>query len=327
MNGIFARPHLLIVILAILPAYGYYRFRLSGLGSGLARLTGEDPARLITPLRRRAAYFAAAWLCLSFALAGPRFGTRQVPVRQEGASVMMVMDISRSMTVSDVLPDRLSFAAQYASLLADRLGPVSCGVTLAKGSGVLAVPLTRDRQAVGDLLDSLSPSLLTSAGSSLAAGLRVAAQSFPESDAAARKILLFTDGDETAGSLAEAAREVGRSGITLIVVGVGTAAGATMDVDPDPDPERVDIRTTALREDSLRAAAEAAGGRSVYLNASDPGSALRVMELLGSSGLSGPELRYTSEPVDRYGEFVLAALAFFGAALLNGGASWQKKRP
>lgn len=326
MTGIFERPQWLFTLFALIPSYGFYRYRLSKLGAGLARLSGRDSDRFIKPLRRRALYFAAAWVCLAAALAGPRLGTRPVPVRQEGSSVMIVVDVSRSMTVSDILPDRLSFAARYASLLADRLGPVSCGITLTKGSGALAVPITRDRQAISDLLDSLSPSLLSSPGSSLAAGVRTAIQSFPDSDASARKILLLTDGDETAGSLEDAALEAGRAGITLVIAGIGTAGGAALDVDPDPAPDRVDFRTTVLREDSLRAAAEAAGGKSAYINASDAGSALRVLDLLGSSGSSGPELRYTDEPVDRYPEFVFASLLFFAVALVTGGAAWQKKR-
>lgn len=327
MIDIFERPQWLLTLIALIPAYGFYRFRLSKLSAGLARLSSRDAAFLMQPLRRRALYFASSWLCLVLALAGPRLGSQPVPVRQEGSSVMMVIDISRSMTVPDIAPDRLRFAARYASLIADRLGPVSCGITLAKGSGALAVPLTRDRQALGDLLDSLSPSLLTSAGSSLSAGVRTAIKSFPESDASARKILLFTDGDETAGSLSDAAREAKRAGITLVIVGVGTAQGAVIDADPDPAPDRVDLRATVLREESLKAAADAAGGKSAYVNALESGSALRVIELLSASNSSQTELRYTDAPVERYPEFVFAAILLFGAGLITGGIAWRKKTP
>ena len=49
--------------------------------------------------------------------------------------------------------DRLSFAAGYAGLLSSRLGPVPSGVVLAKGNGILAVPLTTDSLSVQDLFD------------------------------------------------------------------------------------------------------------------------------------------------------------------------------
>jgi len=325
MTGAFDHPRFILLGLAPLPAYLFFVFRVSRLKAGLATLSGSDSGSLVRPLRRRAGHFAAAWVCLALALAGPRIGTQAVPVRQEGSSVMVVIDISRSMTVGDVLPDRLTYAAHYASLLSSRLANVPFGVTLVKGTGALAVPMTQDRQALRDLLDSLSPSLLSSAGSSLASGIRAAAAAFPETDAASRKILLLTDGDETSGSLMDAAREVGKAGITLVIAGIGTSGGALIDADPDPSPDRVDLRTTVLREDSLRDAAEAAGGKSAYFNASEPGSALRVIDLLGATGARGPELRYSEEPVNRYPEFVLASIFFLVAGLFTGGFAWRKK--
>ncbi len=325
MIPVFDHPRWLSLALAIPPAYAFFRYRLARLGSGVSRLAGTDPKALFAPMRLRAAWFAASWLFLVLALAGPRIGTRLVPVREEGASVMITIDISRSMTVSDVLPDRLTYAARYASLLSARLGPVACGVTLAKGTGALSVPMTLDRQAVSDLLDSLSPALLTSPGTSLAAGVRAALAAFPPSDASSRTILLFTDGDETSGSLVDAAREAGRAGVTLLIIGIGTAQGASIDADPDPDPGRVDLRTTVLREDLLLAAAEAAGGKSAYVNAADSGSALRVLDYLGSSATRGPELRYSEEPVSRYPECVFFSIAFLGVGLVTGGVAWRKK--
>lgn len=325
MSRIFDRPEWLALVFALVPAFAFFRFRLKRLSSALARLAGVDSTVFTRPLVRRSLFFAGAWVCLSVALSGPRIGTRLVTVRQEGASVMFVVDISRSMTVTDVLPDRLAFASQYASLLSSRLGTNPCGVTLAKGSGTLAIPLTQDRQTVRDLLDSLSPSMLTSPGSGLASALRVAAESFPSSDAAARLVVVLTDGDETSGSLADAAREAGSRGITVAFIGIGTPQGALIDADPDPDPKAVDLRTTVLREDTLRAAAEEAGGNSFYVNGSETGSAIRVLDLVNSSGAGTAVLRYSPEPVSRYPEFAFAAICLLGIGLATGGLAWLKK--
>lgn len=324
MTRAFDQPEWLALLLALVPALAFFRFRLKRMASALALLAGAESSSFIRPLVLRSLFFAAAWACLAVALSGPRIGTRLATVRQEGASVMFVLDISRSMTVSDILPDRLTFAARYASLLSSRLGSNPCGVTLAKGSGALAIPLTQDRQSVRDLLDSLSPSLLTSAGSALSDALRVASAAFPPTDASAHVIVVLTDGDETSGSLVDAAREAGSRGITVAIIGVGTAQGALVDADPDPDPQAVDLRTTALREDTLRDAAQAAGGRSLYANAAETGSALRVLDLVSSSGNGETVLRYSPEPVNRYPEFVFAAIFFLGIGLATGGLAWRK---
>jgi len=320
----FDRPQLLLLIAALAPALLFFRFRQARLCAALEGLSRGGGAFLARTVWRRALFFSAAWACLVIALSGPRIGTRLEGERQEGVSVLYVFDISRSMTVEDVPPNRLSFAAGYAGLLSSRLGPVPSGVVLAKGNGILAVPLTTDSLSVQDLFDSLSPALSTSPGSSLSLGIRAALDSFPEKTASARAIVLFTDGDETSGSVVEAAREAGERGVSLSIVGVGTPQGAP--IDADPDPERTEIRQTSLRESLLRSAAEAAGPAGLYVNALDSGSAVRVIELIKSLGSGTSELRYREEPVSRIPEFAFASGVFLSLALVSGGLVRRRER-
>jgi len=271
----------------------------------------------------RGACFALAWILLAFAAAGPRWGTKLVASRQEGSSVVFVIDISRSMTLGDVAPSRLSYAAQYASLLMERMERTPCGLVLAKGEAILALPVTTDHRALRDLLASLSPALLTSPGSAPGKGVIAALSAFPKNSAQSRTIVLFSDGDETGSSLDDAARAVRTSGARLLIVGCGSAAGAAIRIYPDSDNQ--ETHDSRLREDLLEKTAASAGNGSFYVQGNETGSAFRVLDAVLSSAALGSRLVYSSEPVTRHFEFLLAALAAFLAGILTGGFVWQRK--
>ncbi len=327
MTQYFEHPGFLLLSLACIPAgfLFFIRFRIlqRALIPFFSSRDEEGGSLLSRMITVRFACFALAWIFICGAASSPRWGSELVATRQEGTSVMFVMDISRSMSVSDITPYRLAFASRYAFLLTERMETTPCGVVLVKGSAVLALPLTTDHRTVLDLLSILSPSMLSSPGSGIAQGVQTALASFPRNSAASRSIILFTDGDETSSSLEEAARAVRSDGSALIIVGVGTAAGALIDKFPGSSDKAT--VTTRLREDGLRKAVHAAGGRSLYVSASENGSAIRVLEAAVPSTRNIKKLVYSPKPVYRYFEFLLASAFFICAGLVAGGLVWQKQ--
>jgi len=328
VTAVFEHPRWLLAALALLPAVLVFVSRYRKLAHALLPLVSPSDSRPVRYFSRmvlvRFVCLALAWILLACAAASPRWGTALAATRQEGSSVIFVMDISRSMGVSDVSPDRLSYASRYAFLLTERMENIPCGVVLVKGSAVLAVPLTTDHRSVLNLLSSLSPALLSSPGTGLASGIKTALAAFPSGSAAARTIVLLTDGDETAGSLEDEARSVRAAGATLIIVGIGTTTGSEINVFPGAEEKRME--TTRLREDLLKNAARAAGRGSFYISGTDAGSALRVIEAaLPASGKAG-KLVYSPKPVYRYFEFLAAALLCICAAFIAGGLAWRKNR-
>ena len=331
MMPTFTHPYFLLLGLASVPAGVFYFFRMRKISDRLGSfMTSADSSKgalrrrtLERSLAIRFVCFAFAWILLSFAAANPRWGTRLVSTRQEGSSAIFVIDISRSMTLGDVAPSRLAFASRYASLLVDRMPKTPCGVVLAKGDAILAMPVTVDRRALGDLFASLSPALLTAPGSAPGKGVVVALRAFPENSSQARTIVLFTDGDETDPSLDAASRAVRSAGATLVIVGCGSVNGAGIRSYPNSDNPAV--HQSRLQEDSLAKVAEAAGNGSFYVSGSETGSALRVLDAVQSSASAGARLVYSSEAVPRNAEFLFAALILFCAGLVIGGIAWQRK--
>lgn len=322
----FEHPEYLFIALACVPAGIFYFFRYRHIEKSLLRFFFRKDSRFGTSLSRSLAlkfvFFSLAWIFLSGAAASPRWGTELTASRQEGSSVIFVMDVSRSMTASDILPSRLSFASRYASLLVEKMENVPCGVVLVKGDGVLALPLTLDHHIVLDLFSVLSPSMLTSPGSDIGKGVKKALASFPSNRAASRVIVLLTDGDETKSSLMEAARLVHSEGASLAVVGIGTPSGAEIDISPLLDGSRMQL--TKLRSDILNNAVRMAGGDSLYVNGSEAGSALRVLDASVSDQRIGKKTVYSPKPVYRYREFLLMSLFFICAGFFIGGQRWEK---
>jgi Ca-activated chloride channel family protein len=330
MNVTFAHPYILFAALALVPALLVFVVGYRGLKSSFLSFivrTSGDSSDAMRPAAKtlvmRTVCFALAWIFLVVAAAGPRWGVALIPERQQGSSVIFVMDISRSMTVSDVSPSRLGFSARYAAMLVDRMPDASCGLVLVKGSAVLAVPLTKDHRSVLDVLDSLSPSMLSAPGSGTGAGITAAVAAFPASSAASRTIILFTDGDETAGSIPDAARASRLAGTKLVIVGVGTASGADIDVYPGSDDKKT--TRTRLRDDLLKSAVRSAGRGSLYVSGTDAGSALRVLEASSAAGSSSRRLVYSPKPVERYSFFLVLALVAFCAGITAGGFAWSRK--
>ncbi len=330
MTALFARPGWLACALAVVPALAFLAARYARSARALEAIDSTPGTggrgTLAAAVATRAVFLSLAWISLSVAAAGPRWGTELVAERTEGSCVSFVMDVSRSMTATDVSPDRLTFAARYASAVLSRLDDASVSVVLAKGEAHLAIPVTSDRLAAQGLFASLSPALLTAPGSNLAAALETAAGSFPSSLSGTRTVAFFTDGDETSGDVAAAAREAAAKGVTVVFVGIGTAEGADIPL-ADASGGTGTYRAT-LRDRTLSAAAKAAGSRGAYIDARDTGSALRLLSAIRGTGgpkAAGGSPAYKTKPVDRSPGFLVAALAFFCCSFLSAVATSRKE--
>lgn len=322
MNAGFFEPLRLLFILGIIPALllKFYRFRKNE--AGLSALFGGRFSEYKTRSIRVTASFALAWIFLVIAASGPYWGTKKISVKRDGASVFFVMDISRSMTATDVAPDRLSYSTAFAMRLSREIPEAPCGVILVKGSAVLALPLTRDRLSLEGIMEALSPSLLTSPGSVLAEGVTLAAKSFPENSSASRVVVFFTDGEENALSLEQAVRATIGRGVTIVFVGIGTKTGG--DIVLDPASENTELHRTVMREDEMKRIAAVLGRGVRYVNGLESGSAKRILDEITGS-LSSVTLIQTETPLSRYPIALLLSMLCFMAGLLQGGIAWKEK--
>jgi len=111
----------------------------------LIRLAGRDQKR--RPFLKGLFLITALGLML-FALAGPRWGSHYQEVSQKGVDIMMLVDVSPSMLVEDVEPNRLERARReivdfLKVVQGDRVGMVAFS-----GAAFVQCPLTLDYGAL-----------------------------------------------------------------------------------------------------------------------------------------------------------------------------------
>jgi Ca-activated chloride channel family protein len=262
-----------------------------------------------------------AWVMLVCAYAGFSWGSYGLPAQKSGNAVSFVFDISYSMNADDAPGGltRLGAAAKYADLLLSRMEQTSVSVVLAKGDGVVVVPLTEDTAVVQSLLGTLSPELMTAAGTSLGRGIEAALRSFPSGSARTNRIWVFTDGDETDGRLTGALEDCVKYGVNVSLIGFGTER----EVEVTAGDGRTKV-VTALRSGKMKKAAELVTKQSLsantnvsvkYVDATEAGSALELLRPLNAT-YSGDEkdsseVSYETKPVERYSLFLVLAAVFF----------------
>ena len=266
-------------------------------------------------------WFTIAGLAvLAVAVAGP---SATVPVSRASGTVILAMDVSGSMSATDVAPSRLAAAKRAAlSFIGAQPDSVDIGVVAFTQGGLEAALPTADHTPAEAAVRRLRASGGTSLGDAILASLSAITHKTVvlRRDGSAPNIgywpsatiVLFSDGQDEAGpasggtgtstSTDPAASAAEKAGVHIDTVGVGTAAGATVDVDGYH-------LFTALNAATLRSIAQTTAG--AYHPAADAG------QLNGIASSIDLRLTTTHEPLPLAGAFIGLALVLLavGAVL------------
>lgn len=270
----FLYPQYLLFSFLVIPASLFYLARIKH----LIKILGKDSKKYISKLKLRIVLFSFSWIFLCFALSSPIHGSKLVAIQKKGASIIFVMDVSNSMTIKENDISRLSTSKYLADFIVKKYNQHSYGLVLAKGDGILSVPLTFERMTVLENINAISPLRLTSTGTNLESGLLKAISSFNNERSNSNIIILFTDGDETKGRLLDVAKIISEFDIMLMIVGVGTKEGGTIEV-IDQDGKKIS-RRSGLREDLLIEMAKFSGDASIYINSNSFLSLKKMFSIL-----------------------------------------------
>jgi len=219
------------------------------------------------------------------ALAGPRWGEATIVAETRALSVVMAMDISRSMLAEDASPSRLGRALREARRLVQDLDGDRVGLLAFAGSSYILSPLSIDGSALSLYLDALDPEVASEGGTGLAGALRQGGELLrASSDLADRVLVVFTDGEahDTLSAVTEQAQRLHAAGIKLILVAEGGRTpsripvrdehGALLTYQRDEDGR---VIQTSRRDDILGAVADAAQGTLVAADLPDQAGAVR----------------------------------------------------
>jgi len=247
--------------------------------------TGPGVRRHIPP-----ALYMLAIGALIIALARPE---ATVPVPSNTGTVILSIDVSGSMFAQDVEPNRMEATKDAVREFVEKQPDgVKIGVVSFSDFGALVAPPTRERKPVLDAVARLRPQR----GTNIGAGLQVALDAIFEDQADGQpeitgrpgqptptppagrngappaSIVLVSDGQSNTGpDPLDVAQEAVAAGIKVYTVGIGTPEGTVLQIQGRNVFTRLD-------ESTLRAIAEATGGR--YFNAQDEGDLRQIYEEL-----------------------------------------------
>jgi Ca-activated chloride channel family protein len=281
----------------------------------VARFTNLNLLAEVAPRRpgwRRhvaAALLLGTLVVLLFALARPAVSAK---VPKEQASIVLVLDVSRSMAATDLSPDRMTAAKRAATDFVRTLPTkLRVGVVAFSDSASVVSPLGRDRAQTTAAIASLAPIRGTAIGEGLDAALGEIRRERAGGTDVPAAVLLLSDGASNQGRpSADVAAEAADMKVPVYTVGVGTE-GATLEFMGRVLPVDLD-------EQELHAIAEITGAQ--YFRTTDAGALRAVYRDLGS------KLGFETEQHE-----ATAAAAGIAAILLLGAAGasllWFQRIP
>ena len=244
---------------------------------------------------------AAGFILTAAALFEPEWGEKQIEQPYSGQDIMFCVDISNSMAARDVELGRLGLAKLFIRNVLAEAGGSSFGVSIFKGDGTVAVPLTQDTTFIDRFIENINPGYSTVPGTNVEKGLLAAASGFSEERPGKGYIFLISDGEGLEGNPGGLEKDIFQ-GIEVWTFLTGTAGGGSIRNKADKN-----IRTAADPE-LLRLLAEQYSGR--FFNLSDPDWLADFTRAFSNeqNRTGTGALKYTYEPIDRYPLFIIAAI-------------------
>ena len=208
-----------------------------------------------------------ALILLIVMLARPQFGTKISHEKRTGIETIICMDISNSMLAEDVAPSRLDRSKMMVENLVDHFSNDKIGLIVFAGDAFVQLPITSDYVSAKMFLSSISPSMISTQGTDIAAAISMATHSFTQQQGVGKAIIVITDGEDHEGGAVEAAKEAESKGMRVYLLGVGSTGGApipTGDGDYMKDASGQTVMT-GLNEQMCRDIAQAGGGAYIHV--------------------------------------------------------------
>lgn len=177
------------------------------------------------------------WLSLSMiiiALARPQRTSEQVEQWTEGIDIMLVLDVSISMKLTDFRPNRLEATKKVAANFIDGRFRDRIGAVIFSGEAISYVPLTTDYDMLKSLISNINFSMIPKGGTAIGSAIAVGVSRMQESDAESKVLVVLSDGENNAGSIdpITAANLAYAYDIKLYSIGVGRQERVQTNINP-----------------------------------------------------------------------------------------------
>ena len=311
---IFAHPHILWLLLLVVPLVAYYVWRTFAGGASIRISSTSGVRRAPRTWRYYVRHLpfvlrVAAVAAMVVALARPQIVSEEHTTTSEGIDIVVAMDISGSMLARDFRPDRLTAAKEVAAqFVANRQGD-RIGLVVFAGESFTQTPLTTDQSTLQTLLGRLRSGIIDD-GTAIGNGLATAVNRLRESGSKSKVVILLTDGVNNSGQIAPlTVADIAKSQkIKVYTIGIGRNGTAPF---PVFDAHGNEVYTVDMKveidEKMLREIASKTGGE--YFRATDKRSLESIYKQIDSMEKSKIENFDVTLVNEEYLLYVLVALA------------------
>ena len=316
----FANPGMLWLLLVCIPLAGWWIWRRRSSHPSLQISTTGPFSKLGRPARQYGLYAmdvlrVLCLVCLIVCLARPQTRDAWRTSRTEGTDMVIALDISSSMLARDFRPDRLEAAKKIAANFINGRETDNMGLVVFAGEAFTGVPMTTDRAALVNYVNSLNREMLED-GTAIGDGLATALNRIKGGKAKSKSIILLTDGSNNTGIIAPltAAEIAKKLGVKVYTIGIGTNGTALYPVinmfgriEYQPQPVVID-------EATLKQIASTTGGK--YFRATGNKVLSEIFAEIDKLEKTELDVRHFSHTEDCYLPWALAALGLLLLELL-----------
>ncbi len=240
----------------------------------------------------------ASLILMLLALARPVLPMADIKLKRKSIDLLVALDISRSMSATDLYPNRLEFAKKRFKEFLDNFEEANVAVIGFSEDAFLISPLTKDHQSLKYLVDNLEFDSTSQRGTNLFEPLQKANEFLSKNK---QKILvIFTDGGDQK-SFKDEIKFAKDKNITIYVYATATPKGSVIkEIDKVLKDKKGNIVLSKLNEHIKELALKSngayiAGGysdRSVKLIANDIKRKFRLKEMDEKDSKNFKELFY-----------------------------------
>ncbi|WP_240543790.1 vWA domain-containing protein [Spirosoma foliorum] len=256
---------------------------------------------------------------LIVALLGPSFGEAEGDLSTTDHDTFLVVDISRSMDASDIVPTRLERIKYDIQQLCDTLPNSRFGLVLASSESFVLSPLTADQDALKQLIHEVHTNITPTGGTDLCNAIELAYQKLVTDSSthqSVRSIVLFSDGENFGSCERASLARLRAQGMPLITIGVGTEAGSSIREGRDfvRDDDHQIVRSRLNRQFLQELARD---GRGNYIEADANGRYVNELARVLRSLKGGTiHQHHVAVSTNKYYYFLLVALVFLALDII-----------
>ena len=168
-----------------------------------------------------------------FALARPQRADVRVRKNVEGIDIMIVLDVSDSMLIEDMNPNRLEACKEVIKQFIKGRSSDRIGLVIFSGESYTRVPLTLDYPMLLQSLEQVKISRSIKMGTAIGVALANGAARLKDSTAKSRVMVFLTDGENNSGTIdPETALDIAKGyGLKIYSIGAGVDGDAQLPVE------------------------------------------------------------------------------------------------